>query len=247
MTSPCGCGNEQAGECFCAFTSTPDITVSGSGTATSPYALALAPGVKTTVSELDTGTIDMHVNEAPAGNYVVSADARISAQAGNALQQGDDGGLYVLGANAIQPLRFMQLYQTAPQQLQNGQETPLIWHAAYNYPGTIGAGGVDFFEAPYAGIYDFHVFWRITAQVAVRRLFSYIGDTTTPPVRLSGTALAEFPTADLNPGITFGEPLELAAGQRVRVIANQVSGGIRSTISDNRATRLSVTYLGPNH
>lgn len=93
MSRRCGCS-----ESVCACVVTGDgttITVTGNGTAASPYVIA-ATGSDTAVEALDTGSVDTTVTGTGTSvdPYVISAVVIPSGDEGNCVVLGTDGGVY---------------------------------------------------------------------------------------------------------------------------------------------------------
>lgn len=81
----CGC----ASGCACSVVQGPGVTVTGTGSPANPYVISAGDAVPTTVTDLDTPTVDTVVTGGPA--YVVSGNVKISASPNNCLDANADG------------------------------------------------------------------------------------------------------------------------------------------------------------
>jgi glycerophosphoryl diester phosphodiesterase len=96
MARPCGC----AGECGCVIVGSSGASVSGTGTSRDPYRIQLASPITGTACTAIVACVGSH-----AGNGLRydgtsgTLSARISADSGNSIIYGSDGGLYTTGGS----------------------------------------------------------------------------------------------------------------------------------------------------
>jgi glycerophosphoryl diester phosphodiesterase len=97
MARPCGC----AGECGCVVVGSSGAAVSGTGTARDPYRIALANPITGTACTAIVACVGSHIgNGLRFDGTSNTLSAQISADSGNSLIYGSDGGLYTSGGSS---------------------------------------------------------------------------------------------------------------------------------------------------
>lgn len=227
MTSPCGCNNDQSGECFCVVAPSPTIEPSGAGTASSPLVFDLVPGsVVTEIVERDTDTVDMHVTELGPGRYEVAADVPLSEDTNNALVYGTDGKLMVHAAQPALPPITWRMTQSTGQSLQPNQMTQLQFDVALAPDSPTG----NVFEVPRSGWYDAAGFVQMAnPDGGIYALSICIGNPANSTDRYSGTGVGQFPQTIGAPGTQFADTVYLTQGTLFSVWAGQWSGSMFTT------------------
>jgi len=235
----CGCARGQdALTCSCAIEVGPGLTIGGDGTpGTSPYLIGLEdPGPGVDVEDTDTVTMTM-TGESPA---VISSEARISTDTGNALRKGSDGGLFVADGTAMIPPSVGMVYQSAPQTIPHNAPTPLTWDGADPGPAP---GGTQLTVSD-TGPYILSLTADFDGLFAANRLSAWIAVAGDPENRLTATWRGQYDPAALRPGVSGSEPIWLEQDQLIEVVVYQYSNEPRSTYVNYQATRLKIAFLG---